>query len=179
MNKYTDDRKSLKDNKQNIRAIIGNNLKRLRKAHRDKQRDLEDVLGSNQPYISAVENKRADIKAYMIPILADRYGVYAESFFNEDGGIPSDLIARILRRVSLEADTADVSGYLNDLVDKIIKHDKEEELLKLFYASIDICYNYSKPIDHLEEINRVRDESYLDRLSYSSKIWGLEHKQSK
>ena len=178
MGRYTDDAVTLKENRSSIRAVIGDNLKRLRHSKGDKQRDLGDILGSNQPYISAVENERADIKAYMIPILADRYGVYAESFFNEDGDIPSDLIARILRRVSLEADKADVSGYLNDMIDKIIKHDKEEELLKLFYASIDICYNYSKPIDHLEEINKVRDESYLDRLSYRSRIWGMENKKN-
>ena len=115
MNRYTDDTITLKENKTNIRTVIGNNLRRLRTSNNDKQQGLADILGSNQPYISSVERGKADIKAFMIPILADRYDEYAESFFNENGEIPFDLIARLLHSVALETNIDDVRDYLKYL----------------------------------------------------------------
>ena len=177
MGRYTDDAVTLKENRSSIRAVIGDNLKRLRHSKGDKQRDLGDILGSNQPYISAVARGQADIRAYMIPILADRYDVYAESFFNENGEIPFDLIARLLHSVVLEADTDDVKDYLNELVEQILRDGKGKDFLKLFYASVFTCYNYSKPMEHIkEELDRVENDGYLDGLSYRARMRRLEKK---
>ena len=177
MGRYTDDAVTLKENRSSIRAVIGDNLKRLRHSKGDKQRDLGDILGSNQPYISAVERGQADIRAYMIPILADRYDVYAESFFNENGEIPFDLIARLLHSVVLEADKDDVKDYLNELVEQILRDGKGTDFLKLFYASVFTCYNYSKPMEHIkEELDRVENDGYLDGLSYRARMRRLEKK---
>ncbi|MCR5104632.1 MAG: helix-turn-helix domain-containing protein [Eubacterium sp.] len=171
MNRYTDETITLKENKGNIRTIIGNNLRRLRIANSDKQKELGDILGTNQPYISSVERGKADIKAFMIPILADRYDVYAESFFNENGEIPFDLIARLLHGVALEADKDDVKDYLNELVEQILRDGKGTDFLKLFYASALTCYNYSKPMEHIkEELDKAKSEEYLNGLSFRAKM---------
>lgn len=177
MGRYTNDTVTLKKNRESIRTVIGDNLKRLRRLKKDKQRDLGDILGTNQPYISAVERGKADIRAYMIPILADRYDVYAESFFNENGEIPFDLIARLLHSVALETNIDDVRDYLNELVEQILRDGKGTDFLKLFYASALTCYNYSKPMEHIkEELDRVENDGYLDDLSYRARLWKLEKK---
>lgn len=170
MGRYTNDTVTIKKNRESIRTVIGDNLKRLRRLKKDKQRDLGDILGTNQPYISAVERGKADIRAYMIPILADIYDVYAESFFNENGKIPFDFIAKLLHSVALEADKDDVRDYLDGLVEQIVECGKSDDLFKMFYVSIKTCLKYEKPMDNIaSEMYRAKEYDVIKELENKAK----------
>ena len=176
MKKYTDDAKSVKQNRDKIRKVVGDNLKQFRKKHNDKQRDIAELLESNQPHISLVERGKSDLKSSMIPVLADRYDTYAETFFNENGKIPFDLLVKIIRVTSLEAESKEVSNYLDGMIDKIIEKGRGEDFLRLLFVSVDTCFNLKEPLTEIPKaLQRYQDREILDDLKYRAESWGMDH----
>lgn len=175
MARYTNVKLSTEENYHNIREMIGDNLKSLRKSHGDRQQDVGELIGCKQSHISSVEHGKGDLKASDVAILADRYNVYVENFYNESGTIPFDLITRLLRKVSLNTDSSDVKGYLDSLIEGIIKGDKCEDFLRLFFVSLSTCYNYKNPMDHISrEVELAKEKDVLKHLEQRAKMWGLE-----
>ena len=175
MARYTNVKLSTEENYHNIREMIGDNLKSLRKSHGDRQQDVGELIGCKQSHISSVEHGKGDLKASDVAILADRYNVYVENFYNESGTIHFDLITRLLRKVSLNTDSSDVKGYLDSLIEGIIKVDKFEDFLRLFFVSLITCYNYKNPMDHISrEVELAKEKDVLKHLEQRAKMWGLE-----
>ena len=128
---------------------IGQRISTLRTEHNDTQKVIADICGVSSSYISKVEKGKSDVKASIIPVLAERYDVYAETFFNEDGNISDCLIAEIINNVAINAESSAVRDYLRKIVQKIIEDGKSEDLFKMFYVSAKTCLNYEKPMEHI------------------------------
>lgn len=77
------------------------------------------------------EKVNADLKASAIPILAEKYDVYAESFFNYNGQIPQEMILRIIKAAKLENEE-NIIRYTDKLMNEVLKFDKAENFAKLF-----------------------------------------------
>ena len=102
MGKYYDAGTTYDEMRITGRKNIGSRIRFLRKSHGDKQKDIAELCEVTKSYISKVELGKSDIKASMIPLLADRYDVYAETFFIMDGSLPTGLIEMILEAAGYE-----------------------------------------------------------------------------
>ena len=155
---------------------IEKRLKRVRKKNGDCQKDVAETTGYSKGQISLIERGKGDIKAAMIPILADKYGTYAETFFTENGSVSCDMLARLLNSASLSCDNDAAREYLEEMVDRVITQGRSEELLLMFYTSIRTCYNYKEPLEHIsEEMSKIDKVHSSKELEMYVKNWEIEH----
>ncbi len=149
MGKYFKSGTNIKTIRKEEMAYIGQRINKLRTSHNDTQKVIAGICGVSESYISKVEKGKSDVKASIIPVLAERYDVYVETFFSEDGNVSDCLIAEIINNVAINADNNDVRDYLRKIVQKIIEDGKSEDLFKMFYVSAQTCLNYEKPMEHI------------------------------
>ena len=147
MGTYYPDGTAYEEMKDIGRQNIGRRLKNLRIGYGDKQKDVAELCDVTKSYISKVERGKSDIKATMIPLLADRYNTYAESFFNDQGEINEGLIRRILRMNHLEEMSKTVATRMNLMADMAFDRGNEATLLRMLYAVLKACGETDHPTD--------------------------------
>lgn len=147
--KYFDSQMSTSEKIQDSRKRIGNRLGNLRRTNSEKQKEMAELLKVSRSQISKIEQGNADLKASAIPILAEKYDVYAESFFNKDGQIPQEMILRITKAAKLENEE-NIVRYTDKLMNKVLDSDKAETFAKLFFVILRDCYLYNNPEEHLK-----------------------------
>ena len=158
MGRYFEDGTDIKTIRGEEMKYIGRRIKHLRTIHNDTQKELAKLCDVSGSYFSKIEKGRSDVKASIIPVLAERYNVYAETFFNEYGNISDCLIGEIINNVALNSDSNDVRDYLKRVVEQIIEGGKAEELFKMFYVSAKTCLKYEKPMDNIaSEMYRAKE----------------------
>ena len=160
MGKYYKSGTTYSEMKNIGRKNIGSRLRFLRKRHGDKQKDIAEICEVTDSYISKVERGKSDIKASMIPILADRYDVFAETFFNDDGIIPEELIKKIIHEFKLDEYESQVIRYADTLINKAIERGNGKALAEMMYVTLKLCAEESHPLEYMgREAQRVREGS--------------------
>ena len=160
MEKYYKSGTTYSEMKNIGRKNIGSRLRFLRKRHGDKQKDIAEICEVTDSYISKVERGKSDIKASMIPILADRYDVFAETFFNDDGIIPEELIKKIIHEFKLDEYESQVIRYADTLINKAIERGNGKALAEMMYVTLKLCAEESHPLEYMgREAQRVREGS--------------------
>jgi transcriptional regulator with XRE-family HTH domain len=173
---YFSKKLSFKEKQHIGRTRIGKRLRNLRRKHNEKQKEVAELIGVSRSQITRIENGSADLKGSVIPILADKYGTYAETFFTENGSVSCDMLARLLNSVSLSCDDDAAREYLEEMVDRVITQGRSEELLLMFYTSIRTCCNYKKPLEHIsEEMSKIDKVHSSKELEMCAKNWEIEH----
>lgn len=87
--------------KKQGRLRVGSRIRYLRKKNSEKQRDIAEIIKVSGSQVAKIEAGNADAKASAVLILANKYDTYAETFFNEDGKMPSELIKKIIRLLGM------------------------------------------------------------------------------
>jgi len=165
MGKYYEQGTTYMEMKSIGRKNIGNRLRFLRKAYGDKQKDVAELCDVTDSYISKIELGKSDIKASMIPLLADRYDVFAETFFNEDGIIPEELVKKIIREFELEEYEPQVIKYANTLTDRAVERGNGRVLAEMMYVILKLCAEESHPLEYMERgAQRVKEGTIRDEI---------------
>ena len=158
MSKYYESGTTYNEMKAIGRKNIGDRLRFLRKKYGDKQKDVAELCDVTNSYISKVELGKSDIKASMIPLLADRYDVYAETFFSSDGKIPADLITMILEAAGYAKQKDDMTSKMFMMANKAIERGNGKTLADMIYAIIKLFSEEDHPLEYVgHEAQRVKN----------------------
>ena len=68
-----------------IRALVGRNVARLRRARALKQEPLSEASGFSQSYLSQIENGRVNLTLLRLNDLAEAFGIHPKELLNECG----------------------------------------------------------------------------------------------
>ena len=139
MGYYFDDSVSNREKRATGRRRIGERLRALRKARKDRQKDIAEICGVSAAQISRVESGKSDLDASAVMVLADRYGVAAETFFHEFGSLATDFVRRLLRSVHMESEEARFLRYSDYMLKQAIQSENEEMLFKYMLALMTVC----------------------------------------
>ena len=142
---------STKEKLKEARRRVGSRLKVLRNKNNDYQKDLAEELGISASLISRVEKGEADIKASMVPFLAEKYGVLAETFFNDDGKAYPDMILKLVRSAGYTEHEDTIMKCISYQVDNIVNSDKSYDFLSVFFLALQAWERKDAPVDYLDE----------------------------
>lgn len=166
MGKYYDAGTTYDEMRITGRKNIGSRIRFLRKSHGDKQKDIAELCEVTKSYISKVELGKSDIKASMIPLLADRYDVYAETFFSSDGMLPGNLISMILKTAGYEKYTDDLIPKMFMMANKAVDRGNGKVLADMLYVIMKLCSEEKYPLEYIgHEIQRVKEGAVGEEIS--------------
>lgn len=162
---YYPDGTTYDEMKDTGRQNIGHRLKTLRKGYGDKQKDVAELCEVTDSYISKVERGKSDIKASMIPLLADRYGVVAETFFHENGAIPEEIFCKLFAAADAEPYKDNILLQFNYLTDRAVERGNGKILLEMIYTMMKLCSESDNPwMDSFREIDIARGKDITSEL---------------
>ena len=158
------------------RKRIGKRLSDLRKKNGDKQKDVAEVINVSKGQISRIEQGEADIKASAISLLADRYDVLAEAFFNDIVLAHPYTMLKLIKAAGYEEYSEPLMRFTDFHTDRVIEKGKENELLTLFMMALDCCYNYSDPLNEMiRKINQAKQRDMMPYYTEKAEVWVREN----
>ena len=121
-------------------------------------------------YISKVEKGDSDIKASMIPFLADRYDIYAETFFSEDGRLPAGLIETILEAAGYAKYKGEITSKMFMMANKAIEQGNGKSLADTMYATLKLFSEERYPLEFFgREAQRVKSGDVEEEIKSTKK----------
>ena len=141
---------TLKDKITEARKRIGSRIRVLRKGNGGRLKQLASDLGISYSQISRIENGKSDIKASMIPVLAEKYGVLAESFFNDDGKAYPDMILKLVRSAGYEKSEERLMHYMEYQMNHLIDSGDAWDFLSVLLFMLQSWGQYDDPIGYLD-----------------------------
>ena len=92
--------------------------------------------------------------------LNPNHDVFAETFFNDDGIIPEELIKKIIHEFKLDEYESQVIRYADTLINKAIERGNGKALAEMMYVTLKLCAEESHPLEYMgREAQRVREGS--------------------
>lgn len=158
------------------RERIGSRLSSLRKKNGDKQKDVANLINVSKGQISRIEHGKSDMKASAVSLLADKYDVLAETFFNDNGLVYPGMMIKLIKATGYEEHTETLMRFTGFHTDKVIEKDKGNELLTLYMIALDCCYNYSDPLNEMiRKINQAKQRDMMQYYLEKAEVWAREN----
>lgn len=158
------------------RERIGSRLSSLRKKNGDKQKDVANLINVSKGQISRIEHGKSDMKASAVSLLADKYDVLAETFFNDNGLVYPGMMIKLIKATGYEEHTETLMRFTGFHTDKVIEKGKGNELLTLFMMALDCCYNYSDPLNEMiRKINQAKQRDMMMYYTEKAEVWVKEN----
>ena len=158
MGYYFDDEVNDEERMQRSRKYIGERIRSLRKIKQEKQITVAETCGISKTQISRIEQGKGDLNACMIPVLADRYNVFAETFFNKGGYLPDELFDRFLHELDLDEHKEKILKEVLHLADKAIERGNGRAMAEMMYVTLKLCAEEDHPLEYIgRETQRVKE----------------------
>ena len=143
---------SIDENLQEYCKIVGERIKSLRSVKNHTKKQLADILKlgkSGSQKISNVERGARSISAEYLPLIAELYGTYVETFFIEDKNMLFDfnMFAHLVEQLGKNDVEKDYSmQYINYMYKEAVKRHGTEKLFDIIYEVLRLC-SYMSDID--------------------------------